>query len=132
MEKLANLQSRLAESELDLRNLVLTAPIGICILDAATLVAEVVNDSFVEVAGKPLEAIAGKYYWDTFAEARPFYENALAGVIRDKQTFVAQEVGLMLNGKLDTVFVDFVYERLEGGPRSWPKPTGTSNGRTKN
>jgi PAS domain S-box-containing protein len=111
MEALAKLQSRLAESELDLRNIVLTAPIGICILDAATLVAEIVNDSFVEVAGKPREAIAGKYYWDTFAEARPFYESALAGVVRDKQTFVAQEVGLMLirHGREEWIYVSFVY-----------------------
>src|ERR1700722_1069947 len=72
------------------------APIGICVLDAATLVAEMVNDSFLEVAGKPREAVEGKFYWESFAEARPYYENALAGVVRDGKTFVADEVELML------------------------------------
>jgi hypothetical protein len=51
------------------------------VLSADTLVAKIVNDKFVEVAGKPYKAIFGRYYWDAFAEARPYYETALAGVI---------------------------------------------------
>jgi signal transduction histidine kinase len=99
------------DSELDLRNIVLKAPIGICILDAATLVAETVNSSFVEVAGRPHDAIAGKYYWDAFAEARPYYEEALAGVARDGKSYVADEVELMLirHGAPERVYVTFVY-----------------------
>jgi PAS domain S-box-containing protein len=99
------------DSELDLRNIVLKAPIGICILDAPTLVAEIVNNSFVEVAGKPHDAIAGKYYWDAFAEARPFYEDALAGVAREGKTFYADEVELMLirHGAPERAYVTFVY-----------------------
>ena len=99
------------DSELDLRNIVLKAPIGICILNASTLVAEIVNNSFVEVAGKPYEAIAGKYYWDVFAEARPFYEDALAGVAREGKTYYADEVDLILirHGAPERVYVTFVY-----------------------
>jgi len=99
------------DSELDLRNIVLKAPIGICILDAATLVAETVNSSFLEVAGRPLDAIAGKYYWDAFAEAKPYYEDALAGVARDGKTFFADEVELMLirHGVPERVYITFVY-----------------------
>jgi PAS domain S-box-containing protein len=99
------------DSELDLRNIVRKAPIGICILDARTLVAETVNNSFVQVAGKPHDAIAGKYYWDAFPEARPFYEDALTGVARDGKTFYADEVELMLirHGVPELVYVTFVY-----------------------
>jgi PAS domain S-box-containing protein len=106
-----NRHAPLAESELDLRNIVQNAPVGICILDAATLTAETVNDSFVKVAGKPYEAIAGKYYWDAFAEARSFYEAALDGVAREGKTFVAEEVELMLirNGREEWIYVSFVY-----------------------
>jgi PAS domain S-box-containing protein len=95
----------------ELGNVILTAPIGICVLDAATLVVEVVNDSFLEVAGKPYEAIAGKYYWEPFAEARAYYEGALTGVIREGKTFVAEEVELMLfrHGKEEWIYVSFVY-----------------------
>ena len=44
-----------------LHNTVLNAPIGICILDAATLVAEIVNAKFLEVAGKPYEAFTANF-----------------------------------------------------------------------
>jgi hypothetical protein len=80
----------------DLRNTVLNAPIGICILDAATLVAEIVNSKFLEVAGKPYDAIQGQFYWDAFAEARVYYEAALAGVVESGEAYYADEVALML------------------------------------
>jgi PAS domain S-box-containing protein len=95
----------------ELGYMVLHAPIGICILNAETLVAEIVNDKFVEVAGKPYEAIFGRYYWDAFAEARPYYETALAGVISDGKAYFADEVELMLlrHGREEKIFVTFVY-----------------------
>jgi PAS domain S-box-containing protein len=98
-------------AEDDLKNIVLTAPIGICILNADTLVAEIVNDKFLEVAGKPYEAIAGQFYWDAFAEARAYYEDALSNVVRDGKPYYANEVELMLirHGKEEMVFVTFVY-----------------------
>ncbi|MBD1366765.1 PAS domain S-box protein [Mucilaginibacter sp. ZT4R22] len=95
----------------DLHNAVLYAPIGICILNADTLVAEIVNDKFLEVAGKPYEAIHGHFYWDTFAEARPYYEAAVAGVVASGEPYHADEVKLMLvrHGREETIFVTFVY-----------------------
>jgi PAS domain S-box-containing protein len=103
------------ESELELRSIVLEAPIGICILDAATLVSEIVNDSFTEVAGKPYEAIFGRFYWDTFAEARPYYEAALNQVVEEGITYYANEVELMLirHGREEIVYVTFVYAPLK-------------------
>jgi PAS domain S-box-containing protein len=98
----------------DLHNTVLRAPIGICILNADTLVAEIVNDKFLEVAGKPYEAIFGQYYWDAFAEAKPYYETALAGVVRTGQTYYADEVELMLirHGSEEMIFVTFIYDPI--------------------
>jgi two-component system sensor histidine kinase VicK len=99
----------------DLKNMVLNAPIGICILDAKTLVGEIVNGKFLEVAGKPYEAIYAKFYWDAFAEARPYYENALLDVIRTGEAFYADEVELMLirHGKEELIFVTFVYSPVK-------------------
>ncbi len=99
----------------DLHNIVLNAPIGICILDAATLTSEIVNDKFLEVAGKPHDVIAGKYYWDSFAEARPYYEAALNGVVEDGKPYYADEVELMLirHGKEEMIFVTFVYSPIK-------------------
>jgi len=94
-----------------LHNAVLHAPIGICILNADTLVAEIVNDKFLEVAGKPYEAIFGQFYWDAFAEARAYYEAALAGVVQTGEAYYADEVELMLirHGQEEMIFVTFVY-----------------------
>ena len=103
------------EARQDLQHTILSAPIGICVLDAATLVSEVVNDSFVEVAGKPYEAIIGKMYWEPFVEARPYYEAALDGVIKNGKAFYANEVELMLirHGKEEIIFVSCVFDRLK-------------------
>lgn len=98
-----------------LRAAILNAPIGICLLDAATLTTEIVNAKFLEVAGKPHDAIAGVHYWTAFAEARKYYESALAEVIRNGQPYFASEVELMLlrHGKEEPVFVSFVYSPVK-------------------
>ncbi len=110
-------QSRkiIEESEQNIRSMVLESPIGICVLDANTLISEIVNDSFVEIAGKRYEDIAGKYYWDTFAEARPYYETALSNVITNGESYYANEVEMMLirHGKEELIYVSFVYAPLK-------------------
>jgi PAS domain S-box-containing protein len=95
----------------NLKKAVLTAPIGICLLDATSLVAEIVNDKFLEVAGRPYEAVFGQFYWDVFPEARSFYEGALAGVVESGDAYYADEVALMLirHGREEMIFVTFVY-----------------------
>src|ERR1700710_1736498 len=95
----------------DLHYAVLNAPIGICVLNADTLIAEIVNDKFLEVAGKPYEAIFGQFYWDAFAEARVYYEAALTSVVETGETYYADEVELMLirQDREEMVFVTFVY-----------------------
>lgn len=102
-------------NEQTLRQLVLTAPIGICVLDAPSLIAETVNDSFLEIAGKPFESIMGHYYWDAFAEAAPYYATALQGVVDEGKPFYANEVALMLirHGKSEDIYVTFVYTPLK-------------------
>jgi PAS domain S-box-containing protein len=97
----------------DLYKAVHSAPIGICILNTDTLTAEIVNDKFLEIAGKPYESIFGQYYWDAFAEARPYY--ALSGVIRTGEPYDANEVELPLirNGQHDNIIVTFVYAAIK-------------------
>jgi two-component system sensor histidine kinase VicK len=94
-----------------LTTIVDSAPIGICILNAENLVAEMVNDKFLEIAGKSRETILGKWYWEPFAEARAYYEDALSGVVSSGETYYADEVNLMLvrHGKEEWIFVTFVY-----------------------
>lgn len=102
-------------SEEDLRNLVLQSPIGICVIDAATLLSEIVNDKFVEIAGKPYEDIMGKWYWDAFAELALYYKDALQEVIDTGKPFYVNEAELMLkrHGKEEVIYATFVYEPMK-------------------
>jgi PAS domain S-box-containing protein len=99
----------------NLHTMVRHAPIGICVLNAQTLEAEMVNDKFLEVAGKPYEAIFGRFYWDAFAEARRYYEAALASVVETGEAYHADEVELMLvrHGREETIYVTFVYAAIK-------------------
>ncbi|MDR7211624.1 PAS domain S-box protein [Flavobacterium piscis] len=108
-------KKKLEESEGNLRSMVLQSPIGICVLDAETLVSEIVNDSFVEVAGKSYEEIAGKYYWDTFSEVKSYYEPALKKVVNEGIPFHVNEVAMTLvrHGKKEEIYVSFVYAPLK-------------------
>jgi PAS domain S-box-containing protein len=102
---------RLEESEANLRTMVLAAPVGICVVDASTLVSEIVNDSFAEIAGRPQESIVGRILWETFSESRPIYEGILKQVIDTGIAYSANEVRRILvrNGKEEVIYVNFVY-----------------------
>ncbi|RZJ91980.1 MAG: PAS domain S-box protein [Chryseobacterium sp.] len=103
------------ENQQELYLLVMNAPVGICVLDAQTLVAEIVNDSFIALAGKSREAILGNFYWDTFPEVRHSYESAMAGVVADGQPFSAPESQrtVIRNGEEQTLHISFVYNPLK-------------------
>ncbi|MGE6354683.1 PAS domain-containing protein [Flavobacterium sp. NPDC079362] len=88
---------------------------AICVLDAQTLKVEIVNDSFIAVAGKPRKKILGNFYWDTFPEARSYYESALAGAISDGNPYTAREAErkVIRNGRQETVYMTLVYAPLK-------------------
>lgn len=108
-------KKKIEESEQNLQSMVLQSPIGICVLDADTLISEIVNESFIEVAGKTREEIAGKPYWETFAEVKLYYEEALQKVVKEGVPFFANEVEMILirHGNKETVYVTFVYAPLK-------------------
>ena len=99
----------------DLSQILLTAPIGFCILDAATLVCETVNDKFLAFAGKPYDSVAGKFYWDWFPELQPWHEAALHNVIATGNTHNTLETGIKLirHGEEEMVFTSFVYSPVK-------------------
>jgi PAS domain S-box-containing protein len=104
----------MAISEEQLYESVLHAPIGVCILDARTLVAELVNDKFLEITGKPREAVLGRWYWDPFGDVRSYYEETLNEVIRSGEAYHAEEVRMKLvRPDQEPVFISFVYSPLK-------------------
>ena len=113
--QLVEANKNIEQSEQNIRSMVLQSPIGICVIDADTLISEIVNDSFIEIAGKDYDEIAGRHYWDTFAEARSYYEADLDKVIKEGKAFYANEVAMMLirHGKEEIIYVTFVYAPLK-------------------
>ena len=105
---------KLEESESNLRSMVLRSPLGICVLDAKTLVVEIVNESFIEVTEKSYEEITGHHYWETFPENRAAYENVLNDVIKKGIPFHAneEEIILIKEGKEVKVYLSFIYTPL--------------------
>lgn len=103
------------DNQQELYLLVMNAPVGICVLDAKSLTAEIVNENYIRATGKTRESILGIHHWDTFAEARPYYEGALAGVIKSGDPYSAEDaqVTLIRNGKQETVYLSFVYSPLK-------------------
>src|ERR1700753_2919780 len=94
-----------------LTTIVQSAPIGICILDAETFKAELLNDKFLEIAGKPKEAIIGKWYWETFAGMRTLYEDELNQVAQTGKPYTASEIEIPLirHEHEEDIFVTFIY-----------------------
>ncbi|WP_432671738.1 PAS domain S-box protein [Flavobacterium sp. SM2513] len=110
-----NARRRTALNEEITKNMVLEAPIGICVINAETLITENVNDRFIEIVGKKYDEVYGKYYWDTFAQAKIIYEKELQKVIETGNPFHLNEVEVFLirHGKLEPLFITFVYAPLK-------------------
>lgn len=108
-------KKKIEESERNLQSMVLQSPIGICVLDAETLISEIVNDSFLTVARKSYEEVAGKHYWDAFIEVKSTYEAELQKVIKSGKPFYANEVGIKIRRQNTeaTVYFTFVYAPLK-------------------
>lgn len=94
-----------------LKTIVDTAPIGICILTADSLIVEMVNDKFLHTAGIQKDDLLGKYFWKSFAQVTGKYKNALADVALSGATYETDEIPLTVNrdGKELQIQVTFIY-----------------------
>ncbi|HEY0060118.1 MAG TPA: PAS domain-containing protein, partial [Flavisolibacter sp.] len=105
---------KVVESESNFRNLVMKAPVGICIVKAGSLIVETVNDAFLELVGKTRAEFENRPYWETLKEAEPIYGPVLNKVIETGVPHVAREaeVTLVRKGKAEVVYVSFVYDPI--------------------
>jgi len=97
------------------RQMVLEAPIGICVIDAETLVGEVVNKRFIEIAGKSNEAIIGKPYWEVFPSVKSTYQDTLNTVIKTGIPYFSDEIESIQekNGITNSTYVTIVYAPIK-------------------
>ena len=110
---------KMKESEQNLRNVILQAPVAMCMLKGPENVVEIANERMYEIWGKSKEEVQGKPIFEGLPEAKgQGLEDLLNAVYSTGKTFIAHEVPVSLpreNG-IQTVYLDFVYEAFKEGP----------------
>lgn len=106
---------KLKESEEGLRNIILQAPLAMCILHGENFKIEVANKRMFELWGVASEGIVGRPLFDVVPEAKnEGFEELMLGVLHTGVPYVGREqpVSLPRNGKVETVFINFAYEAI--------------------
>ncbi len=104
---------KIKASEERFRLLVQQAPVAICVFRGKNFLTEIINKPMAEMVDRKPEEILNKPFFDVLTEVKDqgFIE-LLENVYNTGERFVAQElpVNINRNGKLENVFVRFVYE----------------------
>lgn len=114
-------QNSLALSEANLKNIILQAPVAMCILKGPKHVLEIANERMYELWGGTRESLQGKPIFDSLVDARyEGFEGIMDGVYATGETYVAYgaPVTLIRNNKKEVVYVHFVYEAFRDGDGS--------------
>ncbi|MDF2455020.1 MAG: rcsC [Cytophagaceae bacterium] len=104
---------KIKQSEWNFRNMVLQAPVAMCIMLGPDHVVEVANELMIELWGKPVEDVMNKPIFEGLPDAKEQgLEKLLADVYSTGLPFHANEmpVSLLRKGKLESVYQNFVYE----------------------
>lgn len=108
-------QQRIEESERAMRNMVLQAPVAMCILRGSEYIVEIANNKMIELWGHTEDAIVGKPIFEAIPEAKEQgLEQLLEMVASSGERFIANERPMFLprDGNLEQVYVNFVYEPI--------------------
>ncbi|MEP6738636.1 MAG: PAS domain-containing protein, partial [Chryseolinea sp.] len=99
------------EKEKELRDLIVAAPIGICVVSGDPLWVDEVNDRFLIITGKPREQFLTKPYWEVLREIAPLLQTVLANVFSTGFRYSSEEYEMMLirHGVEEKIFVTFEY-----------------------
>lgn len=111
-EKVLNAK-KIAQSEKNFRNIVLQAPVAMCILTGPNHVIKVVNDKVLKLWDRAEEEVMNKPLFEALPDVKEQgLEELLAEVYTTSKPFKATEmpVDILRNGKIETVYLDFVYE----------------------
>ena len=106
------------ESESNLRNLVMNAPVAICVFKGENYITEIANDSMLELMGKSREEIINKPIFESLHEvSAQGLESILEGVYTSGKNFSATERPLTLprNGSIKLCYINFIYEPFRDG-----------------
>ncbi len=101
------------KSEQNLHNMILQAPVAICILMGPKHVITVANELMIDLWGKPVDTVMYKPVFEALPDAREQGLEELMFNVYDKgETFHAPEmpVSLVRNGVAEVVYQNFVYQ----------------------
>ena len=103
------------ESERNFRNLVMQAPVGICIIKGDDLLVELVNDSFLDASNKTREELLNKPLTDVFPEAsNQGFDILLKKVLQTGIPYFGKEYEILQqkNGESSKAYADFTFQPL--------------------
>jgi PAS domain S-box-containing protein len=105
-------------SEANFRNMILQAPVAMCLLLGKEYRISLANQAMLEIWGRDEEKVIGLPVFDALPDARAQgLEEAMNGVINTGQPFYAYEqpVSLIRHGQQDVVYQNFVYQPYKDG-----------------
>lgn len=105
----------LKESNARFVNNIMQAPVAMCVFRGENHIVEIANDQMVQLWGTSLEKVINKPIFEALPEAQnQNLEILLDNVYKTGEKFVANErlVQLPRNGKIETTYINFVYEAL--------------------
>lgn len=105
----------LQESEQNFINLIMQAPVGICLLKGFDLVVELTNDNYLALVDKQRENFVHRKLLEALPEIEnQGFEDLLHKVLRTGKAYhgYEQPAVLVRNGREEMVYVNFVYEPL--------------------
>ncbi|MBO9660254.1 MAG: PAS domain-containing protein, partial [Chitinophagaceae bacterium] len=105
----------LQESEQKFRELVMQAPVGITILKGPDMIAELANDTYLQIVDRTREQFIGKSLYESLPEVRSAVEPLLTGILHTGIPYYGNEfkVNLKRHGRVDTTYFNFVYQPLK-------------------
>lgn len=110
-----NTLKNLEESNSRYLNNIVQVPVAMCILRGRKHVVEIANEEMLKLWGKTAEELMNKPIFEGLSEVRDQgFETLLDHVYNTGERFVADEhaVRLPRNGKLENIYINFVYEAL--------------------
>lgn len=97
--------------EKELRDLIIAAPIGICVVSGDPLWVDEVNERFLIISGKSRDQFASKPYWEALQEIAPYFKPVLDNVFATGTKFSSEEheMKLIRDGIEEKIFATFEY-----------------------
>lgn len=112
------LKLKLRENEKNFRNMILQAPVAMCILKGPSFIVEIANALMFELWGKRPDEVMHKPVFEGIPEGKnQGLEELLSRVYSTGETFSANErpVVLKRDGVPKTLYINFVYEPFREG-----------------